>query len=312
VWRTVPTDRIQAQAISQLVSTKVEPQLRATGVLGASDTLRLAVVHKGDAYGTGLADVLFQELRFNGKTPTDNGHDYLEIDYGDIGNPALAAAPASVVAFKPHVVILAGTVEAVTDVLGPLESTWPGDLPYRPRYVMTDGTQTPEIWSIVGTNADLRRRILGTIFGANSTLYSRFQAHYRSVINDGSVAEQSSGGNYDATYLLAYATAAIGPGITGASLNEGLKRVVSKGGVPIDVGPEQISDALTALLGGQTIDFTGAAGGYGYDVATGEPVGDFQIWCIDVDASGAASGFLQSGLSYSATTGMLVGSAQCP
>jgi branched-chain amino acid transport system substrate-binding protein len=311
VWRTVPPDTVQARAMALVVSSVIEPALKEN-VLVADEPLRLAFAHKGDAYGAGIAGALFQVLRFNGMTAADNAHEYLEIDYGDVGDPALDAAADAVIAFAPHVVVVAGTVEAVTNVVAPIEARWPSALPYRPRYLLTDGMQSPELWSVIGTNADLRRRTLGTVFGTRSGLYTRFQAHYRSQVHDGSIAEQSSSANYDAAYLLAYATAAIGEPITGARLSEGLRRTVAAGGTPIDVGPERISDALTALLGGGAIDFNGAAGGYAYDAQTGEPLGDFQIWCADVDATGRAAGFVTSGLSYEAAKDALTGSIRCP
>jgi hypothetical protein len=151
---------------------------------------------------------------------------------------------------------------------------------------------------------------LGTVFGSNSELYARFQEHYRSLVKDGSVAEQSSAGNYDAAYLLAYATVAAGRTITGATLSQGLTRAVASG-MSINVGPEQIGDAFSALLAGQSIDFKGATGAYNFDVTAGEPAGDIQIWCVDVD-NGVADGFVNSGLYYSAATKMMQGTFSCP
>jgi ABC-type branched-subunit amino acid transport system substrate-binding protein len=317
VWRTAPSDTVQASAISLLMQKTIEPDVRATE-LKSSDHMRVAVVHKGDAYGLGLADVLSDELVFNGLSVADNHGDYQRIDYGGPSDPAnvnpdgaYAHAIDQLVQLAPHVIVIAGTTEGITKILAPLEERWTAA--FRPRYVMTDGAHPrPELFAAVGTDSALRKRILGTVPGTNSDLYQKFLGRYASVFHDGTEAIQTTAATYDAAYLLAYAIASLGAqSITGATINEGLKRMVPPG-PSIDVGPDAINRALKTLSSPGNIDFNGASGPLDFDVTTGEAEADVQVWCLGADAMGQAVSFRDSGLFYSAKTKSLQGTLACP
>ena len=318
VWRTAPPDTVQSQAITLLMSNDVERNLRAMpgGVLAKDEPLRLAIVHKGDAYGTGLADALFQSIRYNGKNAATNGANFKTIDYGEPGQPdseaRYKAAVDALIVYQPHVVIVIGTSEGVTKVFAPLETNWPSGIAFRSRYILTDGAQIPEVWPIVGTNTDLRHRILGTVPGTTAALYDEFVAHYKGKITDGTAPDQYTAAAYDAAYVLAYGVVAIGATpLTGPNLVEGLKKLVPPG-PRIDVGAGGMNDAFAALLAGKNIDFNGASGPLDFDVTTGEAESDIQIWCVDVDKTGKANAFKNSGEFYNATTKKLEGVIACP
>jgi branched-chain amino acid transport system substrate-binding protein len=319
VWRTAPSDALQSVAVALALKSKIEPEVRAT-TLGPSEPLRVAVVHKGDSYGVGLEAEVFAKLVFNGKPAADNGASYRAIDYGDPDDPnnkpsdeKYAQAVDSLIAFAPHVVILAGTTEAITKVFTPLEGRWPASLPFKPRYLMTDGVHPrPELLATVGTSAELRRRILGTTSGTTSTLYQKFARTYAGAFQDGTEPIQRVAATYDAAYLLAYATASIGAGaINGASVRDGLKKMVPPG-LRVDVGPENINDALAIVTTGGQIDFNGASGPLDFDVEAGEAESDIQVWCLGIDAAGKADAFIDSGWFYDAATRSMVGAVACP
>jgi len=65
VWRTAPPDTYQTQAIALYIDQHLKPQ-----VVGAPP-LKLAVLHRGDAYGRDLSKALEEELILNGERPTD-------------------------------------------------------------------------------------------------------------------------------------------------------------------------------------------------------------------------------------------------
>jgi ABC-type branched-subunit amino acid transport system substrate-binding protein len=322
VWRTCPSDAVQALAMALVVQATIEPAVRAS-VLGAAAPLKLENVHKGDAYGLGLGNAFEQDVIFNGVSAAVNeaNGDYLAFDYGDPSSPSdtdpdaeYRAAVAGVLGFAPHVVAVAGTQEAITNILAPVEAGWPASLPYRPRYLLGDGAYPrPELLQLVGTDAVLRARVLGTAPGTTSMLYTHFLARYASIFHDGTQAVLSTSATYDAAYLLAYAAAAAGSNpMTGADLVGGLKRVVVPGAAPFDVGTDSINQALDVLASGSNVKLTGTSGPLDYDVSTGETDGDIQVWCLSIDASGSASGFQNSGLFYSATTRSLQGQIDCP
>ena len=316
VWRTAPPDTVQSVAISLLLGTTIEPELRAVGgVLNAGEQLRLAVVNKGDAYGQGLANALFDIVKFNGKSASSNSDNYKAIDYGDPTAPdadaRYKAAVDQLLAFQPHVLIVIGTAESVTKVFTPFEAGWTQPS-FRPRYVLADGAEIPEVVTAIGPSADLRHRVLGTVPGTTAPLYQKFVSHYRSAITDGTEPDQYTAAAYDAAYLLAYASVVVGDQpITGAALNEGLKHTVPPAKLE-PVGQGAIPDALAELLAGRNIDFDGASGPLDFDVNAGEAQADIQIWCVGADPTGNANAIKNSGMYYSAITKRLEGSIGCP
>ncbi len=326
IWRTCPSDAVQATAMAALIEGVLEPDIDKT-VLTAGEPLKVANIHKGDSYGEGLADALQADLVFNGVSATVNqgNGNYIAFDYQDPSDPAdtdpakeYAAAVAQVLSFLPHVIALVGTQEVITSIMQPIEAGWPAATPYRPRYVLSDGAYPrPELVTLVGSNAELRARVLGTAPGTTSPAYTSFLQYYASFFQDGTQPVLSTAATYDAAYLLAYATAAIGPTtVTGASLVGGLKRIVAPGATAIDVGTDDITIALDALTnadgGSAEIKVSGTSGPLDYDTSTGDPDGDIQVWCLGIDATGAASGFVSSNVFYDASAKQLKGTLSCP
>lgn len=314
VWRTAPSDVLQATAMIQLVEKHIEEDVRTNLMLPMSAQIRLAVVHKGDAYGTGLGGALFKGLRYNGgKTPSANADNYLQIDYGDPTKGDVSAnyikAVDQLVAFKPHVIITVGTTEAVTEVFAKVEEKWTD--PSRPRHIVADGLQVPELIEKIGTNDQLRRRVYGTIGAATGVNYDSFVNEYKLAFGTDTQADSYAAGAYDATLLVSYAIAAAGnKPLKGSLVNEGLKKTAVTGAMAIQSGYDDINKAFGAMPGAG-IDYNGASGPLNFDVITGEAPADIQIWCVRA-ASGKASAFVPSGLNFSASSGMIQGSLACP
>lgn len=313
VWRTSPSDVLQTAALAKLVPI-LEGQVRAAVGLSPTESIKLAIVHKGDAYGVGLATALEAELVLNGKPPEDNGAAYERIDYGDPGASGGTDYPKAisrVLKMLPHIVLVVGTVEGIGSVLAPIEGQWP-EVGYFPRYVLSDGLMLEELWDWVGKDDGLRQRILGTVPGTSSTQYTSFRQQYLSRFGqDPSPDVFGTAGSYDALYLLAYAAVASGePTVTGRGLAEGLKRLVPDG-TRIDAGGAQINQAYGALQAGENVDFQGASGPLDFDVDAGEAASDIQIWCLPKDAMGAATTAVHSGLYYDAALGVLQGKIAC-
>ncbi len=116
---------------------------------------------------------------------------------------------------------------------------------------------------------------------------------------------------YDAVYLLAYATYAIGDlPVTGASLSRAFARLVPPG-TPIDVGLTSLFEAHRVLRAGGTIDVTGTTGPLDFDLARGEAPVDLVILCVGAGASGKGVEAVESGIVYRAATGKLEGKIHC-
>jgi branched-chain amino acid transport system substrate-binding protein len=126
VWRTAPSDALQAVPITALVK-RFEERLRSERGLAEGDVIKVAVVAKGDAYGTGLFDAVTATMRFNGKSATDNGSNFLGINYKDPSMETVdfSTYVTSLVEFQPDLVLGLGTAEVVQGIMGPLEKAWP-------------------------------------------------------------------------------------------------------------------------------------------------------------------------------------------
>lgn len=318
VWRTCPSDVFQSVTMSGVIANFVEPEIRTSLMLQKTDKIRLAVVNKGDAYGSGLAAAIFKSVTFNGTSAAMNGDQYLQIDYGDADKLSpddlqkkLAAAVDQIVAFKPHILVTIGTNEAIPGFFTPLEKKWT-ETSFRPRHVVSDGLQVSEMITAVGTNDELRHRVFGTIAGTQGGNFDLFRNAYNVAFKDGTTPDSYAASAYDAAYLLAYAISSIPKDpITGQGINAGLQKTIpSSKAVPINAGGSEVNKGYKAmLLGG--IDYNGASGPLDFDPTTGEAPGDIQVWCVDAKG-GTATGFKNSGLFFDARTKTLQGTPSCP
>ncbi|MCC6553107.1 MAG: ABC transporter substrate-binding protein [Polyangiaceae bacterium] len=313
VWRTAPSDVFQALAMTLYVPT-IEAALReAGGPLAGGGDVKIAILNKGDAYGSGLAKAVEKDLVMNGMGALDpaNQASYLRVDYGD---PDDASKPTSypeavqqALALQPHIVLLLGTAEGVGEILPGIEEGW-SQAGYRPRYVLSDGGVRNELWGYVGSNDDLRRRVTGTVPGTSNILFNAFKSDYNTKFpGQASPDVFGAAGAYDATYLLAYSAVTLGAGqVTGPALAQGLKKMVPPAASQVEVGTDGINGAFATLKDGEPIDFVGASGPLDFDVDTGEAPSDIQIWCLP-SAGGEAQSALGSGLYLDAATSTLMG-----
>ena len=320
VWRTAPSDIFQSSALA-LYLPQVEADVRAELMLMAADKIKVAFIHKGDAYGSGLATALEEKALFNGALPTDaaNTSFYERFNYGDPDNQMqfptkYAEAAEAVIMQEPHLVVLLGTAEVITEVLVRIETGWT-NAAYRPRYLLSDGPVLTTLWETIGADDDLRQRVTGSVPGTVNPIFTNFRSEFDSNFTDEVSSPEIFGaaGSYDATYLLAFSSAASATD-TGPNLAEGLKRLIGPGDV-FRARRDDISPAFQALASGNSIDFEGASGPLAFDLETGEAPSDIQIWCMPKDNSGNAASTISSGLFYNAATlelqGAFNGAMQC-
>jgi branched-chain amino acid transport system substrate-binding protein len=319
VWRTSPPDSFQAQALA-LYMPEIEAQVRSDLSLMASDKIKVAILNKGDAYGSGLAKALEKKLVINGKPATDqsNNGSYLRVDYGNPDDPMVNPTKypqtvAQTLAFKPNVTLVFGANEGVTDIFAKIEEQWNGApmVSYRSQFIFSDAGEIPELWTYVAKNdaADtLRPRIRGTVPGTDNDLFKTFHSAYTSKFQDGTSPDVfGAAGGYDIIYLLGYSAAGLGATpVTGASLAQRMKKMSA--GAKVDVAAETINSTFLKVANDGAIDYNGASGPLNFDNMTGEAPSDIQIWCIPKDqGTGKAGSALNSGRSYSAADDKLIG-----
>lgn len=313
VWRTAPSDNLQASALSLYVPT-VEADIEKDPMFAGK--LKLAILNKGDSYGGGLAKTLKASLQSNGTLAAGQDlNTFLGFDYGNPDDPAsdplkYGDAISAVLTLRPHIVLIFGGNEGITNILTAIEEQWnttaQSPVPsYRPRYIFSDGGEVAPLWTYVDKNDDLRKRISGTAPGAgvDEPLFKSFHAAYLSKFPSGSPDVFGAAGAYDITYLLAYAATGLkAQPITGPNLAAQLTKMSS--GPQVDVGTD-INAAFTKVSAG-SVDFNGASGPLNFNPKTGEAPSDIQIWCLPSAASKAGSG-TNSGYYFDAKTQKLAG-----
>lgn len=294
VWRTSPSDVFQAAALAQYIPV-VEGKIRAERELPVNEKIRLAILYQGTEYGNGIREKILETLELNGKPALDpsNSTSLLSYDYGDPSDqdPPLSydQAVTRTLAFKPDIVLDLCTAEGITDILEPIEEQW-GTLPAntpRPRWILGDGGQTGVLWELVGSNDDLRRRVTGTVPGANSDNFEAFKNKYRERAFDDGTDPVALGpaGSYDAVYLLSYSAVSLGANpLTGPNLAAGFASLIPQTGAKaVDAGVNDIDAAFNTLIAGGKIDFNGASGPLDFNLTTGEAASDIQVWCMPKD-----------------------------
>jgi ABC-type branched-subunit amino acid transport system substrate-binding protein/tRNA A-37 threonylcarbamoyl transferase component Bud32 len=310
IWRTTYSAAEMALPIAQIVPQLLEPELRPK--LG-DRALRVALVRQDDATGLGFADTLFRSLRFNDRSALENESNYREfVSPLGVGGDKVeyAKLAAKLLAFAPEVVVYFGSSEAMVDIVEPLERGW-RDPAVRPRYVKTSPFGPP-VHAFIGTSAERRRRFLSLTTVSTTAANARFVARYNEAFADTVTRTFSPNSSYDAFYVIAYATYAIGDApVTGVNLANAIPRLTPPGTL-IDVGPTGIFDAMNKLAGGGRLDLNGATGPLDFDPATGDALVDLAVLCVDVDAHGEAAGNRESGLVYDATSRALRGTMHCP
>jgi ABC-type branched-subunit amino acid transport system substrate-binding protein len=335
LWRTSPPDSFQATALAQYMSDPtqgLEQQVRKIDGLTAGQPTMVAILHKGDAYGTGLASALEPQLTFNGKLALMQGGlpIYQNLDYGNPDEapggtdpPNYGAAVAAAIAQAPHIIFIFGTDEGVDNIFEPIETQWT-NTSYRPYYVFSDGGEITDLPTFVSMrestsatgSSTLRTRVSGSVPGTNNQYFQAFVSEYSGKFNDGtSPSTFGAAGAYDIVYLLSYSVASLlAPGvkntaITGSDLALGMAKLVPPGPT-VNVGGNNINPAFAQLIGGSEIDYNGASGPLNFDLMTGEAPSDIQIWCLSTN-SDPTQAEVNSQLYYNASTSLLSGTFSC-
>lgn len=307
VWRTSPSDIIQAAALAQYFASSYEAEVR--GDIGDltldppfTGMLKVAVAFKGDAYGASLKEELEQQLRFNSMSALEQSANYKPIDYGNPDDPTMPtkyeATVSALIQEQPHIILVFGTDEGVTQIFSKVEAGWTGTI--RPHWVFSDGGLLNAL-SAEAKTANAAARVRGTVPGTNNANFQAFVSQYNSQFTGETVGGPQvfgAAGAYDIVYLLGYSAVAAGDApLTGGTFAAGFSRMI--GGPQTRVGKGNINAAIAALSSGGSIDFDGASGPLAFDLATGEAVSDIQIWCLPKpDGQGNIGLGIASGVEY--------------
>lgn len=319
-WRTSQPATAQGRAIRDQIAA-VEAELLAGG---ATAPLKLAVVYVGDAFGRDIRQAALEDLQWNGAAlgagvngPTcatgscDPASRVYVREYAP-NAAALAGVAQELATFGPHVVVALGRRDSL-QIVDLLEGKNPAVLP---RYILTQGAETQDVNELLVDNPTeppppIRARIRGTRPLGN-VLTPAFSDLYDPAYPEGPRRGNGVQSAYDVTYLLTYAAlAAPGEGaLTGARMNEGLKRVLDPTSTNlVQVGSTGLVGGLDLVSQGRTLNVRGYSYTANFDVTTGEAPGKVDVWCLD-----GALNIRPSGTTFdpAADGGTSTGAYNCP
>jgi branched-chain amino acid transport system substrate-binding protein len=308
-WLMVPTDVQRAPLMLGQINA-LETELKAAR---ATPTVKLGIVFRNDALGIGTRTSL-NSLVLNGKPLSDavNLGSNVRIDGYEFSAPDQQPIVDAYLSFLPDIIVLAGTAEAITRVMVPLEAAWPAATP-RPSYVLIDSVKVPELITAATGNDDLRRRVRGTGITpspASASVYDAFKVDYQ-VAYPGSSIISGMGPAYDATYAIAFALVAKNDDEpSGASVKAGLRRL-GDGDSEIDIGATRVLSAFQKLANGEPIRARGTFSSLAWTQDGTVQGGTLEVWCIG--APGGKPTYQGSGVTYDIMTAKFSGQyTQCP
>jgi ABC-type branched-subunit amino acid transport system substrate-binding protein len=298
-WLMVPSDVQRAPLMIHQLND-LETQIRQER---GSSHVKLGVIYRSDALGTGTRTSL-DSLVINGKPISDgiNLGQNVKISPYDFTQADQNAIVTDYLKFMPDIIVLAGTAEAITKVMVPLEQKWPksdAGPGYRPFYVLIDSVKVPDLITAVTGNDDLRRRIRGTGVtpaASSAAVSNAFQIDFTARYPGSSAKISGMGSSYDALFSIAYALAATSDEpATGKAVSTGLRQIAGGSTVIQSSGTKALA-AFQKLSSGEKITAIGTFGPLEWDANGAVVGGALEMWCIN--ATGATPAYQSSGLTF--------------
>jgi hypothetical protein len=226
---------------------------------------------------------------------------YREIPFDETAEASEYARVTSELArFHPYVVVMA----AKGPLVPAIENAIPTEF-FRPIYVVHDSLE-PELLALLSRSPEWRFRLYGTMPISTTPANARLVLHYNETFPEPITRALSPSSAYDAFYVVAYATHALGSSsASGAKLASVLPRLRGPARTVVDVGAAHVVSALGALRRGENIELIGTTGALALDPETGTPHVDLAVMCPGVD-EGAMS-IRESGLIFRSGTSQLEG-----
>ena len=283
VWRTAPSDEIQAEALALLLKA-TETALTKPPV-SLTEPLRVAYTVRDDSYGKGISEAFLRKVLDLGIKNSTQVQQFRAVSYkpgeADTDEAVTDGVAATIAAFRPHIVFGFSTNEFATKILPKIEARLSGESS-KPRYLIPEGVRVTELVDAVDASSDLAQRILGTAPGARqSTEFARFSNTFFGQFKEspGNLAEFA----YDAAYLFAYAAGnSRKRSPTGNDLAVALKSLSCKGaGTQRVIAGVNVIDSFGKAMTEPCIDFEGTSGPLDFNNDTGEAPSDIALWCPD-------------------------------
>jgi branched-chain amino acid transport system substrate-binding protein len=285
-WSMVPTDTQRAPLLHAHIH---ELEAEAQAKRGSAEPTRLSIVYRDDAFGHGVR-LSLSSLSLNGKSLTSPINMGRAVQFG-MYDPELRDMPrlvAEQVAFKPDILLLAGSAEVVSTFLEPLEAQLEAASAPRPHYVLTDATKLPALLELAQRVPGLASRLHGVgLAPTDEQAFRAFQRDFRERFGaDAAVAGVGVATAYDTVYAIAFAAAAAGGKLGAADLAKGLRAI------EVDAladAPAELATAfgmLSAAAPEARRIAHGAYARFAWDERGVPRAGKLELWCVTGDGSG--------------------------
>jgi branched-chain amino acid transport system substrate-binding protein len=275
VWRTTPSDALQAEAMGLLVSELINDKKAEQP---AGEVVKLSVLaRQDDVYAQGLRNSLPRFLPdeiVNGDEDRYFSANYQNSSAGQGTDYSGVIAEVTVQRTDPDVVIILGFAEA-WDIARLLDQEIGGQ---ETLYVFADAGRVAE-QAADPTSDSLEGRVLGTTPRGGDNGYapwSAFRIKYNSASEGSAENIQYVANAYDAVYAIALAAA--GSGFSGPEIADGMTEL-SQGEVVLAT-QEGAQQGMRLRSQGASIDLQGASGELDFDENGDPTVGAISFWCL--------------------------------
>lgn len=268
LWRTVPPDTAQAEAIVQDVANRNS---------GGS----VAILAQTGSYGDALSELL--EAGFDGQ---DVAADVTSFD----GSPAASVAELLDDEDIEEVVFISSDIDDYVAFLNAATANDELTTYFEARGIfLTDTAFNQDL--LDGPSAEAQE-LFGSVRGsrpapAEGSLFNEFSAEFKARFGTDPESSGFTVHTYDATWLVAYAFAwaqSNEQDLGGRSLARGLRRMSDGADTPIRAG--SYADVASAFAAGDGIDVRGGSGELDYDPATEETTAPIELWQIVDEGDG--------------------------
>jgi hypothetical protein len=253
--------------------------------------LRVALITTDDAFDSELAQAVKPTLRFNGKSPTDNGENFTIVTIG--AKPNFTKLADDLAKWQPDIVVsAAGVPFLMTNGLQQrLEEDWAAyaGLKRPPFYILSPydaGNLNDLVRRINGRlerepTSNENERYVGVAIASapDTSLQNAYALQLRSK-HPNAVVDTAN--YYDAIYYLSYGIFAANQptGLSGSGIAHGMSRLLA--GDTLAVGPDGINEAFDALAGeSSTLHVVSTLGPPDFDPKTGVRPVDGAVFCFN-------------------------------
>lgn len=321
VWETLPGGSSLAKAYKPMVDrtiTYLQNKGMLTGTARIANVVSPDIRTLADMSNTLQSDPTDGGITFNGVSVLQNIRDENFKGFTTISsiadkNADLSTTVSDLLAFKPHIIISAGASEFLTKIMPSLEQQWDASTggQARPFYVLSPYQYNRSaLTTAIQGQPTIQQRVIGLNAPAatDPTIYNSYVSRFHTA--HGTLDPYEGYENfYDSAYYLLYAASAAAPALTdGASMVTGMGRLIQgpPQGLPYEVGPDDMAEAIGTLVRGGNIQLIGAGGPPNFNIATGGKDDAGSIWCVD-----ATRATKSDVLRYQASDGSMQGTFPC-